>query len=198
MARYTGPKWRISRRENADVYGDAQWRKRGNPPGQFPVAKTRPSEYAIQFREKQKVKRMYGVMEKQFVRYYKIATKSTGNTGTRMLQILEMRIDNIVYKLGFAKTRNQARQMVTHGHIQLNGKNHNIPSTMAQPGDEITFKPKFAQTDAFKALKADLKTVVVPTWLNQLAAGGKVVAEPTRDEMDQSIKERLIIEYYSK
>src|SRR5688572_13755901 len=110
MARYTGPKWRISRREGADVFGDEKWRKRSTLPGQHTVSMKRPSNYAIQLREKQKVKRMYGMLEKQFRNVYKKATAATGNTGTRLLQLLEMRLDNVVYKLGFAKTRNQARQ----------------------------------------------------------------------------------------
>lgn len=197
MGRYTGPKWRISRRENADVFGDAQWRKRGTAPGQFPTSKGRPSEYAIQFREKQKVKRIYGVYEKQFLRYYELALKATGNSGTRLLQLLEMRMDNVVFRLGFAKTRNQARQFVTHGKLLLNGKPHDIPSTVLKPGDEVSFRPKFAE-GPLKVIKEEMKTAVVPGWLEKLANGGKVVAEPTRDEMDQSIKERMIIEFYSK
>lgn len=198
MARYTGPKWRISRRENADVFGDDKWRRRASAPGQFPVSRSRMSDYAVQFREKQKVKRMYGMMEKQFRKFYRQATKEPGNSGTRLLQLLELRADNVVYRLGFAKTRNQARQFVTHGHILLNGRKHNIPSTILQPGDEIEFKPKTAKSDMFKVMQEEMKGVKVPTWLNRLAKGGKVVAEPTRDEMDQSIRENLIVELYSK
>ena len=198
MARYTGPKWRISRRENADVFGDAQWRRRSGPPGYLSPQRPRSSEYATQFREKQKVKRMYGLMEKQFRRFYTMASKSTGNSGTRLLQLLEMRMDNVVFKLGYAKTRNQARQLVTHGHLQLNGKSHNIPSTILQPGDEVTFKPKYAKSEIFKLTSEEMKAVKAPAWLERYSSGGKVVNEPTRDEMDPSIKESLIIEYYSK
>lgn len=198
MARYTGPKWRISRRENADVFGDDKWRKRSTLPGQFPVSRSRPTEYATQFREKQKVKRMYGMLEKQFRRFYYMANKAKGNSGTRLLQLLELRMDNIVYKLGFASTRNQARQFVTHGHLLLNGKKHNIPSTILKPGDELEFSKKFAESEIFKIIKEEQKQTVIPSWLNKLASGGKVIAEPTRDEMDQAIKENLIIEFYSK
>lgn len=126
--RYTGPKWRINRRENAQVLGsNDKWRRRPTLPGQFPTLKKRPSEYAEQFREKQKVKRMYGMSERQFKKFYKLALKSSGNTGTRFLQLLELRLDNVVYRLGFAKTRAQARQIVTHGHVVLNGKKTQYP-----------------------------------------------------------------------
>lgn len=197
--RYTGPKWRINRREGAAVLGsNDKWKQRMSLPGQFPVLKKRPSEYAIQFREKQKVKRTYGMTEKQFKRFYNQAVKSTGNTGLRLLQLLEMRIDNVVYQLGLAETRAQARQFVTHGHIKLNGHKHNIPSYTVKPGDEIQFSDKFATSPMFKYVKEHLKAKQIPTWLNKLDKGGKVVAEPTRDEIDQSFKERLIVELYSR
>lgn len=198
MARYTGPKWRISRRENADVFGSEKWRRRQSAPGQFPISKSRPSGYAVQFREKQKVKKMYGMLEKQFRRFYTMATASTGNTGTRLLQMLELRLDNVVYKLGFARTRNQARQYVTHGLVTLNGKKHNIPSTILKSGDTIEIKSKLLAGDPVKILQEEVKNAKMPTWLDKYSNGGKVVAEPTRDEMDQSIKENLIIELYSR
>lgn len=198
MARYTGPKWRISRRENADVFGNDKWRKRPSAPGQFPMSRNKPSEYAVQFREKQKVKRMYGLVEKQFRNYYEQALKATGNSGTRFLQLLEMRLDNVVYRLGYAHSRAQARQMVTHGQVILNGKKHNIPSTTVKSGDEVIFKPKFVESSAFKTLAEESKLAKVPGWLERLSNGGKVVAEPTREEMDPTIRERLIIEFYSR
>lgn len=198
MSRYTGPKWRINRREGTTVLGSSEkWKRRPGLPGQFPVLKKRPSDYAIQFREKQKVKRLYGMTEKQFVRFYNIALKSP-NTSTRLLQLLEQRVDNVVYRLGFAKTRAQARQMVTHGHILLNGKKHNIPSTILQPGDEITIKDDILNTNAMQAVIEANKVVPIPNWLERLEKGGKVLSEPTRDEMDKSIKERLVIELYSR
>src|SRR5258705_1948587 len=139
--RYTGAKWRINRREQATVLGSSEkWRRRMSLPGQFPILSKRPSDYAIQFREKQKVKRMYGMNESQFLRFYNLALKFTGNTSTRLLQLLELRVDNVLYRLGYALTRAQARQFITHGHILLNGKKHNIPSTILKPGDEIKLK----------------------------------------------------------
>lgn len=199
MARYTGPKWRINRRENSTVVTSTEkWRKRPTAPGQFPVAKKRASEYATQFREKQKVKRMYGMQERQFRRFFGLAQKAAGNTGTRFLQLLELRLDNVIYRLGFAKTRNQARQLVTHGHVIVNGEKHNIPSYIMRPGDEVKVNDKTMSKDAFKLLLEEMKNVQVPMWLEKYKDGGKINAEPTRDQLDQSIKERMIIELYSK
>lgn len=198
MSRYTGAKWRINRRENATVLGSSdKWKRRPTLPGQFPILKKRPSDYAIQFREKQKLKRMYGMTEKQFVRFYKIAQKSP-NTSTRLLQLLEQRADNVVYRLGFAKTRSQARQLVSHGHALVNGKKHDVPSTILEPGDEITIKDEILNSNAMKAIIESNAAVAVPNWLSKLEKGGKVVTEPTRDEMDSTIKERLVIELYSR
>lgn len=197
--RYTGPKWRINRRENASVLGtNEKWKSRQSLPGQFANLKKRPSDYAIQFREKQKVKRMYGMTEKQFRRFYKLASKAEGNTSTRLLQLLELRIDNVLYRLGLAQTRAQARQFVNHGHVLLNGRKHDIPSTILKSGDQIEFKEKIAKSPIFTEIASILKAVKAPTWLQKSVKGGTVLAEPTRDEMDQSIKERLIIELYSR
>lgn len=197
--RYTGPKWRINRREQSTVLGsNEKWKRRPSLPGQFPILKKRPSDYAIQFREKQKVKRMYGMNETQFKKFYAQALKSTGNTSTRLLQLLELRLDNVIYQLGYAHTRTQARQFVTHGHVRLNGKKHNIPSTIVKPGDEISFKDAFVSSTVFNEVSQLNKTRKTPTWLNKLANGGKVEAEPTRDQIDPTIKERLIIELYSR
>lgn len=197
--RYTGPKWKINRREGATVKGSGdKWKRRPGLPGQFNTLKKRPSDYAIQFREKQKVKRTYGMTEKQFRRFYNLALKAQ-NPSTRLLQLLELRVDNVLFTLGFAETRAQARQFVTHGHILLNGKKHNIPSTILKPGDEIEFKEKFLKSPIFQILtQGKTKGAKTPSWLSKLAKGGKIVAEPTRDEIDQSIKERLIIELYSR
>lgn len=197
--RYTGPKWRINRRENAQVLGsNDKWKRRPGNPGQHSYSRSRPSDYAVQFREKQKVKRMYGMTEKQFKRFYKMALSSEGNSGTRLLQLLEMRLDNVIYALGFALTRSQARQFVTHGHVKLNGKKHNIPSTIVTPGDEIELKDALLGTLQYSEIEQKTKALKIPTWLSKLKKGGKVIAEPTRDEIDQSIKERLIIELYSR
>lgn len=194
MARYTGPKWKLSRRENFDVSGNSKWRKRQSLPGVHPTLKGRPSNYAIQFREKQKVKRVYHLSESQFAKIYQRATKETGNTGLRLLQLLELRLDNIIYKLGLAKSIYQARQFVSHGHVQVNGKRLNIPSYTANVGDEIELHDKFRGSDVIKAIKEDLKNYKSPEWL----ADNKVKSLPTRDMIDKSFKENLIIEYYSR
>jgi len=197
--RYTGPKWKINRRENATVLGHGEnWKRRPTLPGQFPILKKRPSDYALQFREKQKVKRMYGMTEKQFTRFYKLATKSPGNTSTRLLQLLELRADNVLFKLGFALTRAQARQMISHGHVLLNGKKHDVPSSILTPNDELTLKIEGPFQAYVTEIENQNKTYQVPAWLNKLEKGGKVASEPTRDQMDQSIKERLIVELYSR
>lgn len=194
MARYTGPKWRISRRENFDVYDSDAWRKRPNPPGVHPTSRSRPSNYAMQFREKQKVKRIYGVLEKQFRNLYEQATKATGNTGTALLQLLELRLDNVVYRMNLAKTRDQARQFVTHGHITLNGEKMTIPSYTLKVGDVVDLNPKFKKNEYSKLIKAELKNATSPKWLQD----GKVNSLPTRDMMDQAIDEQQIIEFYSR
>lgn len=198
MSRYTGPKWRINRREGATVLGSGEkWRRRPTAPGMYPTSR-RPTEFGTQLREKQKVKRMYGMTESQFRRFYALAMKATGNTGTRMLQLLEMRIDNVLYRLGLAKTRAQARQFVTHGLVKLNGRKHNIPSTILSVGDELELIAKISKAEHFAVMRQELKMVKTPDWLHSLATGGKVTAEPTREMMDKTINERLIVEYYSK
>lgn len=194
MARYTGPKWKISRRENYDIFGNESWRKRPNPPGVHTTSKSRPSNYAVQFREKQKVKRIYGLMEKQFKKIYQDATKATGNTGTLMLQLLELRLDNVVYRLKLAKTRNQARQFVTHGHVIVNGEKVTIPSYKLSVGDQVALEPKFQKEDHIRIMQAELKNVKVPEWLKE----GQVKTIPTRDMLDQGIEEQQIIEFYSR
>jgi small subunit ribosomal protein S4 len=196
MARYTGPKWRISRREKYDIFGNSKWRRRDTLPGVHPVSKGRPSNYSIQFREKQKVKRMYGLMERQFSNLYTQASKATGNTGLRLLQLLEMRLDNVTYRLGYAKSLTQARQFVSHGHIKVNGKKVNIPSYTVKIGDEITLHDKFLNNDFVKIILAENKQQkkMQPKWLDN----NKVVAQPSREMIDQGIREQLIIELYSR
>jgi small subunit ribosomal protein S4 len=196
--RYTGPKWRINRREGATVLGATdKWKRRPSLPGQFPMLKKKISDYGIQFREKQKVKRTYGMSEKQFKNLYLKALKFD-NSSLKLLQLLEQRLDNVVYRLGFAETRAQARQFVTHGHIKLNGKAHNIPSTMMKSGDEVEFKDSIAASPIWALVDVKTKMIKVPAWLTKFSKSGKVVAEPTRDDIDSSIKERLIIELYSR
>ena len=198
--RYTGPKRKLERREQATLFGSDAWKKRSGLPGQHPVSRKRPSNFAIQFREKQKVKRMYLMTEKQFRRFFAEAKKATGNTGTRFLQLLELRLDNVVYKLGFAKTRNQARQFVNHGHFQVNGEKVDIPSYIVKVGDEISMKPKFAKSEIVTLVEGELKAekYKTPEWLSKAKTSGKVLSEPTRDQIDRSIREQSIVELYSR
>lgn len=202
MARYTGPKRKLSRREGVALFSkDAAYieRKGAVVPG-FKSASTRrarkPSDYGVQLREKQKAKRMYGLMEKQFRKYYQSASKSKGNTGTAFLGLLETRLDNVVYRLGFAKSRNEARQFVSHGHIGVDNKKVTIPSYQLKVGQTIAILNKMLDnTQVQKNLKED---VSLPLWLEKKAAVGRVVRVPNRDEMEEGINESLIVEYYSR
>ncbi|MCA9385790.1 30S ribosomal protein S4 [Candidatus Dojkabacteria bacterium] len=198
MARYTGPKRKLERRENATLFNNDNWRKRPTPPGQHGASRSRPSSFAIQFREKQKVKRTYGLLEKQFKNLYKKALKTDGNTGVRLLQLLELRLDNVVYRLGFAVTRNQARQLVNHGHVLINGRKVDIPSYTVSPEDTIELSKKIQKSELMVNVKAETKGAQVPEWLDQHANGGKVNDEPKRSHIDKSINEQLIIELYSR
>jgi len=198
--RYTGPKRKLERRENATLFGSEAWRKRPTLPGQHPTSRKRPSNYAIQFREKQKVKRTYLMTEKQFRKFFSEALKSTGNTGTKFLQLLEMRLDNVVYRLGFGITRNQARQFVNHGHVLVNGKKLDIPSYLVSVNDEISISPKLAKHPSFAQILQEVKLQKrpEPAWLTKSGTSGKVVAEPARDDIDKGIKEQYIVEFYSR
>lgn len=199
MARYTGPKWKLSRRENVSLFDDDKWKKRVGSPGIHWVQRGRQSEYAEQFREKQKVKRMYGMLEKQFRRFFEMAGKAEGNTGLRLLQLLELRLDNVVYRLGLAKTRSAARQLVNHGHITVNGNKVDIPSYIVSMGDEISVSTKSQKKDFVKNNAEELKSAKQPKWVDKNGKfAGKVTREPLRDDMDQSIREQLIVELYSK
>ena len=159
------------------------------------------SEYGIQLTEKQKVRFIYGVMEKQFHKYYVMATKKDGVTGEMLLQILESRLDNVVYRLGFAKTRKQARQMVNHAHFTVNGEKVNIPSYLTKVGDVIKVKDSSRSKTRFKEIaEGETKSVVAPKWLEKDAdlLGGKVIAMPEREDIDFQVEEHLIVELYSK
>ncbi len=200
MARYTGPKRRLSRREGMALFGkDAAHieRKGAVPPGQHGMRRARrPSEYGIQLREKQKAKRMYGLMEKQFANYYTQASKVRGNTGTVLMQLLEMRLDNVVYRLGLARSRAGARQLVSHGHVQIEGKKVDIPSFPVKVGSTIAlFGKMLDNTQVQKSLEVN---EALPEWLERKATVGKVLRVPTRDEAEQGVNEQLIVEYYSR
>jgi small subunit ribosomal protein S4 len=197
--RYTGPKWRINRRESYTVLGSSEkWRKHSSLPGQFPVLKKRPSEYNTQLREKQKVKRLYGLTEKQFRRFFNLAVNKKGNTGLILLQLLESRLDNVVYRLGFATTRAQARQFVNHGFVTLNSKKNDIPSTIVKVGDTIELKDKILSSPTMTLIKSNIKNELVIPWLKPLVKGGVILSLPQREDIDMDINERLIIELYSR
>ena len=157
------------------------------------------SEYGAQLKEKQKVKFVYGVQEKQFHRYYLKATNMKGVTGDNMLRLLELRLDNVVYRLGLAKTRRMARQIVVHGHIRVNGQKVDIPSYSVKVGDVITLRPRSAEMDMFKTLREGT-TVLTPKWLTFDAPNltGNVSALPTREDIDLEVAENMIVEYYSR
>ena len=157
------------------------------------------SEYGAQLKEKQKVKFVYGVQEKQFHRYYLKATNMKGVTGDNMLRLLELRLDNVVYRLGLAKTRRMARQIVVHGHIRVNGQKVDIPSYSVKVGDVITLRPRSAEMDMFKSLREGT-TVLTPKWLTFDAPNltGNVNALPAREDIDMQIQENMIVEYYSR
>lgn len=162
--------------------------------------KKKQSEYGQQLTEKQKVKFIYGMLEKQFKKYYVMATKRQGITGEMLLQILESRLDNVVYRLGLANTRREARQIVNHGHILINGKRVDIPSYLVKPGEVITVKDKMKNSDRMKEIVETNASRVVPKWLdmNKETLTGKVVALAQRDDIDYEVKEHLIVELYSK
>lgn len=172
-------------------------RKGAVPPG-MRGTKVRPrvSEYGTQLREKQKAKRLYGLTEKQFRKMYVEAAKSKGATGRRMLELLELRLDNVVYRIGLASTRPQARQIVGHGHITVDGKKVNIPSFHVKSNSVVAISPKFVDNTQVKKNLEDNPSL--PGWLERKAAAGKVLRLPEREEMESAINEQLIVEYYSR
>ena len=168
-----------------------------NPGGQ---RRAKKSEYAMQMTEKQKVKFVYGILEKQFRSYYEKAARAEGTTGEILLSLIERRLDNVVYRLGFASTRREARQLVNHGHYTVNGKRVNIPSYMVKVGDVIAVCEKSSSNNRFKKMKEDNAFVAAPKWLDRDTNNlqGKVIALPARDDIDFEIAEHLIVELYSK
>ena len=206
MAKYTDADCRLCRREGCKLFlkGDrcispkCAMEKRPVVPGQHGLGRKKVTDYGTQLREKQKVKRAYGLLEKQFREYYEKATRMKGVVGENMLSLLERRLDNVVYRMGIGDSRSESRQIVNHGHICVNGKVVNIPSYLVSVGDVISIRENKREKANFKELK-DLK-VVLPKWLefdNQTLTG-KVIALPQRDDIDLGIKEHLIVELYSK
>lgn len=200
MARYTGPKRRLSRREGLALFAKdakALERKGAVPPGQHGLGRRRRiSEYGVQLREKQKAKRIFGLLEKQFKRYFEEASKVRGATGLALLQTLETRLDNVVYRLNFAKSRAGARQLVSHGHIKVDGKKVDIPSFRV--GKDKTIEISAQMRDNTQVKKSLEEAETLPEWLDRKATVGKVLRIPQREEMEQSIDEQLIVEYYSR
>ncbi len=197
MARYTGP---LNKRMKA-LGMIAQERTRGRGPQRAP--RRRQSQYGIQLQEKQKARLLYGVLERQFSNYYREAARRSGVTGDNLIQLLESRLDNVVYRLGFASTRRQSRQLVNHGHITVDGKKVDIPSFQVKPGQKIAWKEKSRSSGIFEVISANTgmgKTTQVPSWLrvNPDDATGEVAAAPNPMEGEVSIDTRQIVEYYSR
>jgi small subunit ribosomal protein S4 len=178
--------------------------RRSYPPGQHgrenQFRRGRASDYLLQLREKQKARRIYGVLERQFSRYFTRAQQKTGLTGANLLTLLERRMDNVVYRLGLASSRAQARQLVQHGHFMLNGRKTNIPSALVSPGDTISIRPESLRRNYFKALRQDFDDRQVPRWLsvNTTDLSSNVLSLPAREDIDVSLNEQLIVEYYSR
>ena len=212
MSKYIGPVCRLCRREGEKLYlkgarclsPKCAIEKRNFPPGQHgkegQFRRNRSSDYLMQLREKQKARRVYGVLEAQFHRYYKTALKSRGVTGQVLLQMLERRLDNVVYRMGFAANRAQARNLVTHGHFNVNGRRTDVPSLLINPGDVIEVRQGSQRRTYFQNLREGDGAHGIPGWLNadRQALSGKVMRMPAREEIDANLNEQLIVEYYSR
>ncbi len=201
MARYIGPMTRKSRRLGVDlVGGDAAFEKRPYPPGQHGRARVKESEYRTQLQEKQKARFTYGVMERQFFNYYVEAARRSGKTGDNLLQLLECRLDNVVYRAGFARTRRHARQLVVHGHFLVNGKKVDIPSYQVTQYDIVDVREKSLEMTPFIVARETFGERIVPAWLQAVPDRMRVLVHqlPVREQIDMPIQEQLIVEYYSK
>ena len=208
MARYTGPVCKLCRREGTKLFlkgdrctsGKCALDRRSTAPGQHGAANKKMREYGRQLREKQKTKRYYGVLEKQFKNYFVEADRKAGVTGENLLCLLERRLDNVVYRMGFAESHKEARQIVLHEHIELNGKKVNIPSISVKVGDVIAVRENFRNSEKYKALAEGMQTKTAPKWLevNKETASAKVISLPSREDIDFPFEEQLIVELYSK
>ncbi len=208
MARYTGADCKRCRREKTKLYlkgskcdsGKCPIEKRPYPPGQHGRARTKESEYLLQKREKQKCARIYGVLEKQFRNYYEEANRKSGKTGENLLLILESRLDNVVYRAGFAKSRDMARQVVRHGHITVNGKKVDIPSFRVSPSDIIEVVAGSRELTPFQVARAEHGERTVPAWIEVIPSRMRILVHqlPVRAQIDTAIQEQLIVELYSK
>ena len=208
MARYTGPVCRLCRRAGEKLFlkGERCYTpkcavdRRRRPPGDNLPRRRRLSDYGIQLREKQKARRMYGVLERQFRKYFHEAAKRPGVTGETLMEFLERRFDNVVFRLGFAESRAQARQLVLHAHFTVNGRKINIPSYRVRPGDEIKWKESVRDRDFYKAAVEGLPRRPVPSWLelDLNAMAGRIIRTPEVGEMENIVDTRLIVEHYSR
>ncbi len=208
MARYTGSVCRLCRREGAKLFlkgtrcytKKCSFERRPSPPGQHAVRRRKVGDYGLQLREKQKVRRVYGVLERQFRNYFLEADTHTGVTGELLLRTLELRLDNVVYRLGFASSRPQARQLVGHGHFAVNGRPTNISSYRLRPGDRVEVRESSRNRAPFKVIKETIRSHQPPEWLSLDAANlaGTVSEPPRRDQMPLDLNEQLVVEYYSR
>ena len=208
MARYTGSVCRLCRREGTKLFlkgdrclsGKCAIETHPSVPGQHGAGRKNVKEYGLQLREKQKAKRYYGVLENQFKGYFEKAEKTEGVAGENLLSLLERRFDNVIYRIGLASSRKEARQLVTHGHFRLNGKKVNIPSLIVRAGDVITLREESRSSEKFKALIESLDSHITPKWieLDKAQVVAKVAALPQRDDVDFPFEEHLIVELYSK
>jgi len=208
MARYTDSVCRLCRREGAKLFlkgtrcytKKCAFERRPSPPGQHGVRRRKMGDFGIQLREKQKVRRVYGVLERQFHNYYVQASGREGITGENLLRSLETRLDNVVFRLGFASSRAQARQLVAHGHFAVNGVATNVPSFELKPGDKVEVRESRRGREAFKTSRETLRSHQAPEWLSLDAANlsGSIVSLPRRDQMPLDLSESLVVEYYSR
>ncbi|MDD6799581.1 MAG: 30S ribosomal protein S4 [Firmicutes bacterium] len=208
MARYTGSVCRLCRREGTKLFlkgdrclsGKCSIDRRPSLPGQHGAGRKNVKEYGMQLREKQKAKRYYGVLENQFLNYFIKAEKMEGVTGDNLLSLLERRLDNVVFRMGLAESRKEARQLVTHGHFRINGKKVNVPSILVRVGDVITLRDESRSSEKFKTLIDEIDTRISPKWLEMDKENiiAKVTALPKKEDIDFPFEEHLIVELYSK
>jgi small subunit ribosomal protein S4 len=208
MARYTDAVCRICRREGLKLFlkgsrcytKKCAFERRSTPPGMNTQRRRKVSEFGMQLREKQKVRKSYAVLERQFRNYFEKASRRKGMTGVALLQLLEMRLDNVVYRMGFASSRAQARQLVTHGHFAVNGRPTNIPSFGTKVGDRVEVRESRRDREYFKVAGETIKSTTTPEWMSVDTAklSGEVLAEPGREQMPAEFNEQLVVEYYSR
>lgn len=208
MARYTASVCRLCRREGAKLFlkgtrcysKKCAFERRPTPPGQHGVRRRKVGDYGLQLREKQKVRRVYSVLERQFKNYFDTAEARPGVTGENLLRMLELRLDNVVYRMGFAPSRAAARQLATHGHFAVNGRATNIASYQLKPGDRVEVRESHREREPFKVAKETLRSHQAPEWLSIDAAklAGTILDQPRRDQMPLDLNEQLVVEYYSR